>query len=108
MKKFMFAAILVAIPVLAADDAKPIPQDVQVKMLKEQRTMRSLELQMAQLQAQFQQDQSVLKQVTADLVTDCAGATKAANLDPEKFTCDLDAMTIVPKPEQKADNKKPQ
>jgi hypothetical protein len=106
MKKVLFAAILIAIPVLAADDAKPLPQDLQVKMLKEQRTMHALELQMAQLQAQYQLDSKNLKQVTDDLVTDCAGATKAANLDPNKFTCDLDAMTIVVKPEPKAEPKK--
>lgn len=106
MKQVVFAAFLVAIPVLAADDAKPLPQDMQVKMLKEQRTMHSLELQMAQLQAQYQLDSKNLKQVTSDLVTDCASATKAANLDPDKFTCDLDAMTIVVKPEPKPEPKK--
>ncbi len=106
MKKVFFAAILIAIPVLAADDAKPLPQDVQVKMLKEQRTMHALELQMAQLQAQYEMDSKNLKAVTTDLVSDCTSATKAANLDPEKFTCDLNAMTIVVKPEPKAEAKK--
>jgi hypothetical protein len=106
MKKVLFAAILIAIPVVAADDAKPLPQDVQVKMLKEQRTANFLQLQMAQLQAQYDQDSKQLKQVTSDLVNDCTAATKTANLDPEKYTCDLDAMTIVVKPAPKADPKK--
>ena len=106
MKKVFFAAILIAIPVLAADDAKPLPQEVQIKLLKEQRSITSLQIQMAQLQAQYDQDQKALKQATTDLLADCSSATKAANLDPEKFTCDLNAMTIVAKPEPKAEAKK--
>lgn len=100
MKKLIFAALLIAIPVLAAEDPKPLPPEAQIKLLKTQRSMQSLQMEMTQLQLQFDKDTAAMKQFQADLLSDCTAATKAANLDPEKFTCDLNAMTIVAKPAQ--------
>jgi hypothetical protein len=54
MKKFMFAAIvLAAMPAMAADEAKPLPQDSQVKMLKAERDIQQVQIQMANLQNQY-------------------------------------------------------
>src|ERR1039458_8830208 len=56
MKKALFATILLAaIPAMAADEPKPMPQDSQVKMLKAQRDLQQVQIQMDGRQNQYTQ-----------------------------------------------------
>ena len=100
MKKFVFGLILLAIPVLAADDNKPLPQDTQIKILKATRQLQQIQIQMSDLQQQARQLQIYME-------NECVAAAKASNVDLTKFNCDVDKLTFVPKPEKKAE-KKPQ
>jgi len=100
VKKFVFGLILLAIPVLAADDNKPLPQDTQVKILKATRQLQQIQMQMSDLQQQARQLQIYME-------NECVAAAKASNVDLTKFNCDVDKLTFVPKPEKKAE-KKPQ
>ena len=100
MKKFVFGLILLAIPVLAADDNKPLPQDTQVNILKATRQLQQIQMQMSDLQQQARQLQIYME-------NECVAAAKASNVDLTKFNCDVDKLTFVPKPEKKAE-KKPQ
>jgi len=100
VKKFVFGLILLAIPVLAADDNKPLPQDTQVNILKATRQLQQIQMQMSDLQQQARQLQIYME-------NECVAAAKASNVDLTKFNCDVDKLTFVPKPEKKAE-KKPQ
>ena len=100
MKKLVLGFILLAIPVLAADDNKPLPQDSQIKILKAVRQLQQIQIQMSDLQQQARQLQVYLE-------NECVAAAKASNVDLTKFNCDVDKLTFVPKPEKK-DEKKPQ
>jgi len=62
VKKLILAAVLLAIPVMAADD-KPLPQDSQVKMLKAEREIQAEQAKIADLQKQFETLKANLKQL---------------------------------------------
>jgi hypothetical protein len=84
MKNIFFATLLLAtIPAMAADDPKPLPQDTQVKMLKSQRQMQQIQIELINLQAQMEND--------------CVAAAKESNVDLAKFTCDMDKLAFAPK-----------
>jgi len=100
VKKFVLGLMLLAIPVLAADDNKPLPQDSQVKILKAERQLQQIQVQMSDLQRQARQLQVYME-------NECVAAAKASNVDLAKFNCDVDKLTFVPKPEKMAE-KKPQ
>jgi len=100
VNKFVLGLILLAIPVLAADDNKPLPQDTQVKILKATRQLQQIQMQMSDLQQQARALQIYME-------NECVAAAKASNVDLAKFNCDVDKLTFVPKPEKKAE-KKPQ
>ena len=99
MKKILLGVILLAIPALAADDNKPLPQDSQIKILKAVRELQSIEMQMSDLQRQARQLQVFME-------NECVNAAKTSNVDLTKFNCDVDKLTFVPKPAKK-DEKKP-
>jgi hypothetical protein len=104
-------AILLALPALAADDSaktnKPLPQDAQIKLLKAQRQFQQLQMQMSNLQRQYDQAVKDAKDLQTQMVNDCAAAAKESSVDLNKFTCDLDSLTFVPKAEEKkAEEKK--
>jgi len=96
VKKFVFGLMLLAIPVLAADDNKPLPQDSQVKILKAVRQLQQIQMQMSDLQQQARQLQVYME-------NECVAAAKASNVDLAKFNCDVDKLTFVPKPEKKVE-----
>jgi len=101
VKKLVLGVILLAIPVLAADDNKPLPQDSQVKILKAVRQLQQIQMQMSDLQRQARELQITME-------NECVTAAKASNVDLSKFNCDVDKLTFVPKPEKKPeDTKKP-
>ena len=108
MKRIILAAVLLAIPVLAADDNKPLPQDAQIKLLKGQRQAQRIQLQMADLQRQYEQAVKDLKAVQTDMENDCTAAAKEANVDLSKYTCDLDKLAFVPRAEKKETSEKKQ
>ena len=99
MKRILLGVILLAIPVLAADDNKPLPQESQVKILKAVRTLQQLQMQMSDLQRQARELQVYME-------NECITAAKASNVDLTKFNCDVDKLTFVPKPDKKAEEKK--
>jgi hypothetical protein len=99
VKKLVLAAVLLAIPVMAADDNKPLPQESQVKLLKAERQLQQLTMQMADLQRQARELQIYME-------NECVSAAKASNVDLTKFNCDVDKLTFVPKPEKKEGDKK--
>lgn len=91
---------MLAIPVFASDDNKPLPQDTQVKMLKATRQLQQIQMQVSDLQQQARQLQVYME-------NECVAAAKASNVDLAKFNCDVDKLTFVPKPVKTAE-KKPQ
>ena len=99
MKKLVLGVILLAIPVMAADDNKPLPQDSQVKILKAVRTLQQIQMQMSDLQRQARELQIYME-------NECVSAAKASSVDLTKFNCDVDKLTFVPKPPKKAEEKK--
>jgi peptidoglycan hydrolase CwlO-like protein len=105
VKKVLLVTILLVLPALAADDAakanKPLPQDSQIKLLKAQRQFQQIQMQMSSLQRQFDQAVKDGKDLQAQMANDCAAASKEANVDLTKFTCDLDSLTFVPRTEEK-------
>ena len=98
MKKFALALILLAIPVLAQEENKPLPQETQVKILKAVRQLQQIQIQMSELQQQARQLQVYIE-------NECVAAAKASNVDLTKFNCDVDKLTFVPKPEKKPEKK---
>lgn len=98
MKKILLGVILLAMPVLAADDNKPLPEDSQIKILKAVRELQTLQMQMSDLQRQARQLQVFME-------TECVNAAKASNVDLTKFNCDVDKLTFVPKPVKTAEKK---
>ncbi len=113
MKKILFVTILLAFPALAADDApkanKPLPQDAQIKLLKAQRQFQQIQMQMSNLQRQYDQAVKDAKDLQTEMANECSAAAKASNVDLGKFTCDLDTLTFVPRAEEKkAEEKKPE
>ena len=99
MKKLVLGVILLAIPVLGAQEDKPLPQESQVKILKAVRTLQQIQMQMSDLQSQARQLQIYME-------NECVTAAKASNVDLTKFNCDVDKLTFVPKPPKKTDEKK--
>jgi hypothetical protein len=103
MKKALFATILLAaIPAMAADEPKAMPQDSQVKMLKAQRDMQALQMKMSGLQDQFKEAMNTAKQLQMEMENECVVAAKSAGVDLTKYNCDVDKLTFVLKPEPKA------
>jgi hypothetical protein len=100
VKKLVFVFVLLAIPALAADDNKPLPEDSQVKILKAVRQLQTIQMQMSELQNQARQLQIYME-------NECVVAAKASSVDLTKFNCDVDKLTFVPKPPKKEDAKKP-
>jgi len=105
MKKIILATLLLAIPVLAAENPatnnRPLPQDTQIKLLKAQRQAQQIQLQMNNLQRQYDEAVKQLKELQTQMVSDCAAAAKEMKVDEEKYTCDLDSLTFAPKAEEK-------
>jgi hypothetical protein len=105
VKKILLLSILLAVPALAADDVakanKPLPQDAQIKLLKSQRQFQQVQMQMANLQRQYDQAVKDGKDLQSQMAGDCAAAAKEANVDLSKFTCDLESLTFVPRAEEK-------
>ena len=95
MKKLVLGVILLAIPVLGAQEDKPLPQESQVKILKAVRTLQQIQMQMSDLQSQARQLQIYME-------NECVTAAKASNVDLTKFNCDVDKLTFVPKPPKKS------
>jgi hypothetical protein len=95
------AALLLALPLVAADDNKPFSPEMQIKLLKAQRQIQASQLQMADLQRQYEQAAALIKQLQAEMEGDCATAAKAANVDLTKYTCDLDKLVFLPRPDKK-------
>jgi hypothetical protein len=113
VKKILFLTILLAFPALAVDDAakanKSLPQDAQIKLLKAQRQFQQLQMQMSNLQRQYDQAVKNAKDLQTEMANDCTAAAKQSNVDLIKFTCDLDSLTFVPRTEdKKAEEKKPE
>jgi hypothetical protein len=55
VKKLVLATVLLALPALAADkpnDNKPLSQEIQIKVLKAERQIQQIQLQMSNLQRQ--------------------------------------------------------
>jgi peptidoglycan hydrolase CwlO-like protein len=96
--KIVLGALLLLPSVLAADDAKPLPKDTQISLLKAQRQIQQLQIQIADLQRQYEQATNNIKQLQAQMETDCNAAAKEAKVDLSKFTCNLDTLTFTPKP----------
>ena len=105
MKKLLLVTILLVLPALAADDAakanKPLPQDSQIKLLRAQRQFQQLQMQMSNLQRQYDQAVKDAKDLQTEMANDCTASAKEANVDLTKFTCDLDTLTFVPRAEEK-------
>jgi hypothetical protein len=103
VKKIVLGVLLLTIPILAADDNKPLPQDSQLKILKAVRQLQQIQMQMADLQQQARQLQVYME-------NECVAAAKTSDVDLTKFNCDVDKLTFVPKPpkDAKKDEKKPQ
>jgi hypothetical protein len=105
MKKALFATILLAaIPAMAADEPKPVelPKDSQVKMLKAQRDLQRVQLQMDGLQVQYDEAVKQAQDVQAQMANECAVAAKEAKVDLTKYGCDVDKLMFVLKPDPKA------
>jgi hypothetical protein len=107
VKKLLLVTVLLAIPVMAADDEKPLPQDSQVKMLKAEREIQAEQAKMADLQKQFDLLKANLKTLQTYMENECSAAAKKENVDLTKYSCDVDKLTFVlkPPPEKKGDAK---
>lgn len=98
-KSLFLTSLFLLLPALqAADDPKPLPKDTQISLLKAQRQIQQLQIQMADLQRQYDQATATIKQLQARMEADCAAAAKDANVDLAKFTCNLDTLAFTPKP----------
>lgn len=87
---------------LPSDDAgkanNPLPQDAQIKLLKAQRQFQPVQMQMSNMQRQYDQAMKDAKDLQTEMANDCAAAAKQANVDLGKFTCDLDSWRLSPEP----------
>jgi hypothetical protein len=104
MKKIALALILVALPVIAQEAAKPnkpLPQESQIKLLKAQRQLQQIQLQITNLQRQYDQAVKDARDLQSEMSNDCSEAAKQSNVDLSKFTCDLDSLTFAPRSEDK-------
>jgi peptidoglycan hydrolase CwlO-like protein len=105
VKRVLLIAALLTIPAFAADNAnntnKALPQDAQIKLLKAQRQLHQLQMQMSNLQRQYDDAVKQAKELQTEMGSDCAEAAKQSSVDLNKFTCDLDSLTFTPRPEEK-------
>ena len=106
MKRFLLVAGLLAVPVLAqstqsSSGNKPLPQDTQIKMLKAERDLQKLQLQITDLQHQYQDAVKRAQGLQREMGEECSAAAKASSVDLTKFTCDVDSLTFAPRPEPK-------
>ena len=104
MRILFLIAVLLAVPAWAADTTaanKPLPQDAQIKFLKAQRQAQQIQMQMTNLQRQYEDAVKQLKELQTQMSSDCSAAAKEANVDLSKFTCDLDSLTFAPKADEK-------
>ena len=78
-------------------------------MLKAQRQFQQIQMQMSNLQGQYDQAVKDAKDLQTEMANECSAAAKQSNVDLSKFTCDLDSLTFVPRTEEKkAEDKKPE
>ncbi len=103
MKKLWLVALLLAVPAMSQskDDNKPLPQDTQIKLLKTQRQLQQIQVQINGLERQYKEAVKQSTDLQTEMNSDCATAAKTANVDLSKFTCDLDSLTFAPRPEPK-------
>jgi septal ring factor EnvC (AmiA/AmiB activator) len=106
VKKLLLVSVLVAIPVMAADDSKPLPQESQVKMLKAEREIQAEQAKMTELQKEFDTLKKNLKDLQTYMENECTAAAKKENVDLKKYSCDVDKLAFVPKTDAKKDEKK--
>ena len=106
MKNLLLVSMLVAIPLMAADDNKPLPQDSQIKMLKAEREIQAEQAKMTELQKEFDTLKKNLKDLQTYMENECSAAAKKENVDLTKYSCDVDKLAFVPKTAVKKDDKK--
>jgi peptidoglycan hydrolase CwlO-like protein len=116
MKKMLLIAVLLGVPAFAqtapaasgsASANKPLPQETQIKMLKAERDLQKLQLQINDLQQKYQETVKQAQALQREMGDECAAAAKEASVDLTKFTCDVDSLTFAPRPEpKKADTAK--
>jgi len=76
-------------------------------LLKAQRQFQQTQLQMSNLQREFDQAVKSAKELQTEMANDCAAAAKQSSVDLSKFTCDVESLTFVPRAEEKkAEEKK--
>jgi septal ring factor EnvC (AmiA/AmiB activator) len=106
VRKLLLITLLFAIPVIAAQEDKPLPQESQIKMLKAQREIQAEEAKMTELQKEFDTLKKNLKDLQTYMENECTAAAKKENIDLKKYSCDVDKFTFVPKTSVKEDAKK--
>src|SRR5260370_1124645 len=97
VKTLTLAAFMLATVTLSAQDGKPFSPDTQIKFLKSQRQIQQVQIQMADLQRQFDQLANSVKLLQTQMESDCVAAAAEAKVDLTKFTCDVDKLAFVPK-----------
>jgi len=80
--------------------AVPIDKDSQIKLLQGWRAWQGAALDLKSLEEQYKATQVKQNQAQVDVLNACTEAVKLAKMDPDKFTCNIDLMTIVAKPVQ--------
>jgi hypothetical protein len=78
--------------------AVPIDKDSQIKLLRGWKDWQGDALELKRLEEEYKTIQTRQTQAQADVLKACADAVTLAKMDPDKFTCDIDLMTIVAKP----------
>ena len=68
-----------------------------LKLLKSLRQIQEQQIKIADLQRQFDQATTLIKQLQGQMEADCAAAAKEAKVDLTKYTCDLDQLAFVAK-----------
>jgi septal ring factor EnvC (AmiA/AmiB activator) len=105
VKRLLLVSMLVAMPLMAADDSKPLPQDSQVKMLKAEREIQAEQAKMTELQKEFDTLKKNLKDLQTYMENECVAAAKKENIDLKKYSCDVDKLAFVPKTAPAKDTK---
>jgi len=108
--KALLVGVLLGVPAIAqtapaanekAVANKPLPEETQIKMLKAERDLQKLQLQIGDLQRQYQDAMKQAQALQRAMGDECAAAAKASGVDLTKFTCDVDSLTFAPRPEPK-------
>ena len=98
MKYALLGTLFLAAAPLMAQESKPLSADAQIKLLKAERQVQQVRIQMADLQRQFDQATFTVKQLQAQMEADCAAAAAESKVDLTKYACDVDKLAFVPKP----------